>query len=675
MNTSFIEHLTATKANPVFSGSLSLDRKTNTTTGTNSVAIGQNAEASGNYSSAIGQNVTSSGFCSFSEGVRTSARGSSSHAEGSETEATGGSSHAEGNKTTASTCAHSEGYKTSADGNSSHSEGSNTLAFGGSSHAEGSQNSVFGFYGHVEGHGNIAADDAQHVFGTYNIPIMSKNPDDNPGDVQPWESNTLYNPGDCVEYSIWYWYCTTEHTSSSTFDSSKWTKITNTDSVLEIVGNGTSNSSRSNARTLDVNGNEILAGKLTVGAGPTDNMDVATKQYVDGAIQTVDLSAYATKANPEFTGGISLGRKSGTSIGSYSSAIGENTTARYVGSHAEGSETSAEAHYSHAEGSQTTVTGTSGHAEGQQTAAVGVASHAEGSGCVAVAFGSHAEGTKCVALDGHVTGRYNIPGAGASAMWASGTVYPVGAVVKNNGHLYLCLRKHRSGQYTGSFNMQEYGEDGTTLYTVWEDLGTAVNTPYAEVVGNGTPSARSNARTLDWRGNEWLAGKLTVSTAPENNMDVTTKQYVDSAIQTAGSTYATKASPVFTGSITIGGTTITEAKLQALISLVSGGLNGTTWVINNAPTAPAQTITVTNNSGLFYYVDHVYSPQYSMIIDTYHDEARIRYVDQYGDSSAYVDLQWTDAAYKTITFTADIDTASPSVQAFLDWLHANATQQ
>ena len=139
--------------------------------------------------------------------------------------------------------------------------------------------------------------------------------------------------------------------------------------------------------------------------------------------------------------------------------------------------------------------------------------------------------------------------------------------------------------------------------------------------------------------------------------------------------YAPKASPVFTGGITIGGTTLTEAQLQTLLSLASGGLNGTTWVINNAPTAPTQTITVTNNSGLFYYVDHAYSPQYSMIIDTYHDEARIRYVDQYGDSSAYVDLQWADAAYKTVTFTADIDTASPSVQAFLDWLHANATQQ
>lgn len=48
-----------------------------------------------------------------------------------------------------------------------------------------------------------------------------------------------------------------------------------------------------------------------------------------------------------------------------------------------------------------------------------------------------------------------------------------------------------------------------------------------EIVGNGNVGERSNARTLDWNGNEVLSGKLTVGTAPTNNMDVTTKLYVD----------------------------------------------------------------------------------------------------------------------------------------------------
>ena len=53
---------------------------------------------------------------------------------------------------------------------------------------------------------------------------------------------------------------------------------------------------------------------------------------------------------------------------------------------------------------------------------------------------------------------------------------------------------------------------------------------YVEIVGNGDWSTRSNARTLDWNGNEVLSGKLTVGTAPTNNMDVTTKQYVDTGL-------------------------------------------------------------------------------------------------------------------------------------------------
>lgn len=58
---------------------------------------------------------------------------------------------------------------------------------------------------------------------------------------------------------------------------------------------------------------------------------------------------------------------------------------------------------------------------------------------------------------------------------------------------------------------------------------------YVEIVGNGkNPSTRSNARTLDWNGNEWLAGGLTT-----------------------------------TGAITIGSTTLTEMQLQSLLALLS----------------------------------------------------------------------------------------------------------
>lgn len=108
-------------------------------------------------------------------------------------------------------------------------------AYGWYSHAEGYRSEAYGAFSHTEGNQTIARHSSQHVFGEYNI-----------------EDNSTSSSGERGNY-------------------------------IEIVGNGT-DSSRSNARTLDWSGNEVLAGKLTVGAAPTANMDVATKKYVDDAV-------------------------------------------------------------------------------------------------------------------------------------------------------------------------------------------------------------------------------------------------------------------------------------------------------------------------------------------------------------------------------------------------------
>lgn len=48
---------------------------------------------------------------------------------------------------------------------------------------------------------------------------------------------------------------------------------------------------------------------------------------------------------------------------------------------------------------------------------------------------------------------------------------------------------------------------------------------YVEVVGNGTADdARSNARTLDWDGNESLAGGLTLGKGTANEVSITAQQ-------------------------------------------------------------------------------------------------------------------------------------------------------
>ena len=132
-----------------------------------------------------------------------------------------------------------EGLNNVATGDVSHAEGSYTTASGDYSHSEGYSSKASGKYSHAEGYYTEANHRSQHVFGEYNVLDASANSSTTKGDY------------------------------------------------IEIVGNGTGNSARSNARTLDWNGNEILAGKLTVGVNPINNMDVTTKQYVDNVVSLV----------------------------------------------------------------------------------------------------------------------------------------------------------------------------------------------------------------------------------------------------------------------------------------------------------------------------------------------------------------------------------------------------
>lgn len=124
----------------------------------------------------------------------------------------------------------------------------------------------------------------------------------------------------------------------------------------------------------------------------------------------------------------------------------------------------------------TNASGQGSHAEGMDTTASGTASHAEGRGTVASNFFSHAEGD-CATASGrgsHAEGLYAV---------ASGDY------------------SHAEGEHTEAWGRLQhvFGK-----YNV-------VNNSYVEIVGNGTmPESRSNARTLDWNGNEWLAGSLTL---------------------------------------------------------------------------------------------------------------------------------------------------------------------
>lgn len=206
--------------------------------GSTSVAS-KGAEVFNNYEGNI-----AIGKYSHAEGTETNAIGYASHAEGWSSKANGTRSHAEGNSIANGDLSHAEGHST-ANGDSSHAEGESTIANGPYSHAEGffsnaeyHSSHAEGYYtvasglvaSHSEGDHTIASSKSQHVQGKYNIE----------------DANDKY---------------------------------------AHIVGNG-SNRKRSNAHTLDWEGNAWFAGDVYINSTSGINKDegskkLATEEYID----------------------------------------------------------------------------------------------------------------------------------------------------------------------------------------------------------------------------------------------------------------------------------------------------------------------------------------------------------------------------------------------------------
>lgn len=571
---------------------------------TYSHAEGQLTTASGSCSHAEGSNTTASGTFSHAEGSSTEASGQWSHAEGFSTLASGSNSHAEGRNTIASGAySHAEGFFSKST-RSSHAEGEHTVASGSGSHAEGCGNYTYVEFFKLSLTGEANATSytvtsvtkckipdkiiigAMRVASDSTITAVNRNSNDNSiisiTVNKTLSSNALNNSsisfskqniasglGSHVEganteakgkyaHSEGFW---TLAEGEASHTEGRATVASYADQHVEgrynipgdyahIVGNGyvdqsEKNVTQSNAYTLDWNGNGTYAGKLTIGAAPTNDMDVATKKYVDdntggtnadweesdstdssyilnkpsikagtgessivegvieqpssSGIYTLYLTGDANATTYSYTcedtipttslwefikynnnfyivDGVAYNGSVTVTKTLSSSALNnvEVTLYRYYkdalgkGSHAEGYITFAAKNYSHAEGIAKAI-GICSHAEnGSGSIAMGSYSHSENSG---IAYGNytHAEGMGTIAEteSQHVQGKYNL---------------------------------------------------------------ADVNGIYAHIVGNGTYENRSNAHTLDWSGNGWYAGKLTVGTGPTANMDVATKQYVDNNV-------------------------------------------------------------------------------------------------------------------------------------------------
>lgn len=179
--------------------------------------------------------------------------------------------------------------------------------------------------------------------------------------------------------------------------------------------------------------------------------------------------------------------------GARSHAEGAATKAYGTNSHAEGEQTEAGSatntkNNSHAEGLNTKATGEASHAEGLETQATGERSHSEGGGSIASGSSSHAEGAGSTASGG----ASHAEGAGTTA--SGETSHAEGLSTKASGS---CSHAEGAGTIANGPNQHVGG-----IYNV-------ADTTSLEIIGNGTGSNnRSNVRTLDQSGNEWLAGQI-----------------------------------------------------------------------------------------------------------------------------------------------------------------------
>lgn len=162
----------------------------------------------------------------------------------------------------------------------------------------------------------------------------------------------------------------------------------------------------------------------------SDNLEATAR-----TVQIPDTSTLMTKENPTGTGAFSMNRKSGSTVGDYSTA----------------------------EGSGCTASGLGAHAEGENTVASGAVSHAEGRNCKASGWGSHAEGsgTDASSIYQHVQGKYNV--IDTSSLYAHIVGNGTDDTSRSNAHT---LDWNGLGWFAGGLKVGGTGQTDATAKTV-----------------------------------------------------------------------------------------------------------------------------------------------------------------------------------------------------------------
>ena len=428
--------------------------------------------ASGSTSHAEGSASVASGSFSHAEGRFALASEQVSHAEGYHTVASEVTSHAEGYFTTASgQASHAEGNTNTASGNNSHAEGYNNIASGANAHAEGYNNNVSTTSSHVEGASNTVSGDAGHAEGIGNTASGKYSHAEG-------QRNVASNYGSHAEgyytvasglFSHAEGYGAISQSLNSHaegYNTTTSSGIAHAEGVLTTAtGYGAHSEGYGNRFALQLTGD---GNTLTY----TYTSDMP--KYIIKHLQNNGAVKLITTPNGSWTWNFNQNHAN-YHCANVTAIDEENKTVTVDVTLSEDAISNRFCWFlllntssgtgSHAEGVSTIVSGAGSHADGQYTFVSGHASSASGECTIASTSGQT------------VIGTYNIPDDTTTNLHPS--------------------------QYSG------FGK-------------------YAFIVGNGYDTGgTSNAHTLDWQGNGWYAGKLTVGSAPTNNMDVATKQYVD----------------------------------------------------------------------------------------------------------------------------------------------------
>lgn len=355
-------------------------------------------------------------------------------------------SHVEGSLNNAANySSHAEGSNTLSVGYASHTEGIATVTFGDFSHAEGYYTQTTGLNAHAEGYYTIAKGDSSHAEGFYTT--ASRQYSHTEGEF----TTTGYFTYSGVITSV-----SANHNQDIIQINSSYGDLTTIfppNSTL-IYAYGTSNND--------------FPYLTTITGSNYDNINT----YITASVNAlIPASVFITNPDYPELGQYEVGGKA-------SHAEGVGTRAAGIDVHSEGANTKAFGWYSHAEGADTKTLVIGSHAEGISTITKGAYSHAEGNSSLAQGYASHTEGVS------------TITGKNATYAHAEGdSTQALGYGSHAEGYSTIARRQwsHAEGYFT---------ETGMDYQHVTGRYNRLNNTSDYFVVGAGTSAARFDAFTV-----------------------------------------------------------------------------------------------------------------------------------------------------------------------------------